>query len=393
MPDTLPPIIYVSNASWFYGLPTNRQQLPKWLAEHTRVLYSSPFSLSQAATGKIRFNEYKAGIQEMAPNLYLFHNVQLLPLVRAQLQPFQRFDQWLTTRALRRHAAALGFDKPILWLYFPPTFEHLIGQLGESLTCYHCTDDHAGYAEMLGLDRQRVAQEETRLVEAVDIVFTTSRPLYEQKVRHNPHTYLMPNVADVNLFGPVARGAVPPAPELAALPGPIVGFIGAIDSYKVNLDLLAEVARLLPTWSFVLVGPVGLGDHTQAGGLPDTPNLHFLGPRAYTSLPAYVAAFDICVIPYQINSYTVGVFPLKFWEYLAAGKPVVTTPLPSLSDYYQYVHVAAGPSDFVEALQRALASEKDATAIQQRLTLADGHSWKARAAEMARVLASSLGKQ
>ena len=72
MPDDFPPIIYVSNASWFYGLPTNRQQLPKWLAEHTRVLYSSPFSLSQAATGRVRFSQYQAGLREVAPNLHLF---------------------------------------------------------------------------------------------------------------------------------------------------------------------------------------------------------------------------------------------------------------------------------------------------------------------------------
>ena len=81
----------------------------------------------------------------------------------------------------------------------------------------------------------------------------------------------------MDLFSPVASGAVAPAPELAALPGPIVGFIGAIDSYKVNLNLLAEVARLLPTWNFVLIGPVGLGDHTEAARLPDAPNLHFFG--------------------------------------------------------------------------------------------------------------------
>jgi glycosyltransferase involved in cell wall biosynthesis len=243
---------------------------------------------------------------------------------------------------------------------------------------------------MLGFDRQKVVQEETRLVEAVDIVFTTSRPLYEQKIKYNPNTYLMPNVADVDLFGPVASGAIRPAPEVAALPHPIVGFIGAIDAYKVNLGLLTEVAQLLPAWSFVLIGPVGLGDHTQAERLPDTPNLHFLGPRAYSSLPAYMAAFDVCVIPYQINSYTAGVFPLKFWEYLAAGKPVVTTPLPSLSDYYPYVEVAAVPGDFAEALQRALATAKDAIAIQKRIALATGHSWKARAAEMVQVLASHL---
>lgn len=385
------PIVFVSNASRSYGLPTNRQLLPESLAEHTRVLHSSPFSLSQALMGDVVLRQFRWGLLEARPNLFLFDNVQLLPMVRGRIPGLRQLDEWLITRSLNHHTRALHFKDPILWLYYPPSFEYLIGQLGESLTCYHCTDDHAGYAKALGIDHRGLAEGEARLVRAVDVVFATSRPLYEKHAKLNPHTYLMPNVADVERFLPIAEGRVTIAPELLRLPRPIAGFVGAVSSYKVDMELVAETARALPRWSFVFVGPVGLGDGTRPSDLPHLPNVHYLGQRAYELLPSYVAGFDVCLIPYRLNDYTSGVFPLKFWEYLAAGKPVVTTPLPSLADYYQYVQVVSGPGDFADALQSAFRSGEDATGIQSRLTVAAGHSWKARAAEMVQVLASHLG--
>ena len=384
------PIAYISNASWHYGLPTNRQQLPQRLANHAPVLYSSPFSLSQALMGQVPFRQVRPGLEQVSPNLYLFHNLQILPMVRGQLWPLKQFDQHLRVRSLRRYIGALGLRNPVLWLYFPPSFQHLLGQLGESLTCYHCTDDHAGRAEVLGFDRQKVEEDEIRLVQAVDVVFVTSRPLYLQKVQYNPNTYLMPNVANIERFTPVAHDQVPVALELRDLPGPVAGFVGAVDGYKVDFALIEQVAQMLSDWTFVFVGPVGSGDGTSRADLPALPNVRYLGYRDYSLLPGYVAGFDVCMIPYHLNPYTAGVFPLKFWEYLASGKPVVTTPLPALSEYYPHVGVGNSPSAFAEALQRAFTRRADMAARQQRLDLAAGQSWEKRAAEMLEVLRRHL---
>lgn len=392
MADQIPPIIYISNAGLDYGLPTNRQQLPKRLASHTKVLYSSPFSLSQALLGKISFRRFSLAVHELEPNLYLMRNLQLLPLVRAQIWPFHILDRWLTTRQIKQHAAALGFQRPILWFYYPPSYRHLIGQFDEVLTCYHCTDDHAGHAAAFGLDAQATAADEERLVAAVDVVFTTSRPLYERHRRHNPNTYLLPNVADVSAFLPVAAGQVTPAAELSSLRRPIAGFVGAVDAYKINLQLIEAIARLLPHWTFVLVGPVGSGDGTRLADLPHLPNVVYLGARPYAQLPHYLAGFDVCIIPYVLNAYTAGVFPLKFWEYMAAGKPVVTTPLPGISDYFNEVEVANTPAEFAAALERALPTAGDVTAVEHRIALASGQSWEARAAEIVQILSSHLSR-
>lgn len=388
----LPPIVFVSNASWNYGLPTNRQHLPLRLATHTRVLYSSPFSLSQLFMGRIHVRDYLRTVHEVEPQLYRLDNLQLLPLVRGQVWPLTHFDRWLTTRALVQNARQLGFRHPILWMYYPPSFQHMIGQLDESLSVYHCTDDHVGYAMVMGLNAERIADAEERLVETVDVVFTTSRPLYEKHVRRNPNTYLMPNVADVQRYTPVARGEIVPASDLAHLPHPCVGFIGAIDAYKMDFGLIAEVAHRLPEWSFVFVGPVGQGDGTGVADLPAAVNIHYLGQRPFDVLASYIAGFDVCIIPYRLNAYTSGVFPLKFWEYLAAGKPIVTTSLPSLKDYADCAFSAGNPEEFITALEIAFTSATDPALVQHRVERATGNDWEARAAEMIHVLAAHLDR-
>jgi len=389
MTDFPAPIIFISNAGLAYGLPTNRQQLPRRLAEFTPVLYAAPFSLSQAMAGRVPFSGYRPGAQQIGRNLVQYQYLQFMPMVRGENTPLKRLDERLARLMLRRQVARLGMKKAVLWLYYPPSFRYLVGHLGEVLTVYHCTDDHAGYARVVGRDSQRVADQERELLEAADVVFTTSRPLYEAKRQVNPNTYLMPNVADVSHFKPVALGQVSAAAELDPIRRPIAGFIGAVSSYKVDLQLLREVASILKTWNFVFVGPVGLGDDTGQNDLPRLPNMHFLGRRPHDQLPAYLAGFDVCLIPYRVNSYTNGVFPLKLWEYLAAGKPVVATHLPALEEQTPAISLAAGAQEFAAAIEREGAADDDERS-KARLALATNQSWERRAGEMLSVLKEYL---
>jgi glycosyltransferase involved in cell wall biosynthesis len=383
-------IVFLSNAAWSYGLPTNRQQLPIRLADHAQVLYASPFSLSQAILGHLHLGDFQPNLRQIKPNLHSFDYPRLLPMVRGQVWPFILIDRWLQIRLLRKYIGQLGFNKFILWFYFPPNFAYLQSNLNPVLTCYHCTDDHAGYAESLGLPSRKIRKTEKQLVSTVDVVFTTSRPLYQQKSIINCHTYLMPNVADVEHFYPVAEGTVSIASDLQDIQHPVVGFIGAVDRYKVNFELVNNVARKLPKWNFVFVGPIGSGDGTSIADLPQRSNLYFLEARPYASLPRYLAGFDVCIIPYNLNSYTSGVFPLKFWEYLASGKPIVTTPLPALQEHYEHVEVGSDTESFVLALRHALATSEDEALKQHRVELAAHQSWERRAEEMLEVLNSHL---
>jgi glycosyltransferase involved in cell wall biosynthesis len=158
-------------------------------------------------------------------------------------------------------------------------------------------------------------------------------------------------------------------------------FTGAVVATKLDLDLIVETARLLPGWSFAFVGAVGAGDpRSDVSALERGPNIHLLGPRGHAELPAVLRGADAGVIPYALNDLTASVFPMKVYEYLAAGLPVVATPLPALEGE-ERVLFARRPDDFAAALAAAVANDSSARRLA-RSRAAAGHSWEARLVEI-----------
>jgi glycosyltransferase involved in cell wall biosynthesis len=138
--------------------------------------------------------------------------------------------------------------------------------------------------------------------------------------------------------------------DIANLPHPIFGFFGLIRDW-IDLDLLAEVARRKPDWHFVLIGD----SKVDLTPYKASPNMHFLGPKPYEVLPAYCKCFDAGLIPFKINDLTIAVNPIKLREYLSAGLPVISTPLPEVLVYKEMVHIVRTPEDFLAAAAEALA--------------------------------------
>jgi len=225
---------------------------------------------------------------------------------------------------------------------------------------------------------------EARFARRADVVLASSQPLAERMRRLNRNVYYMANVADTELFSTAQRSG-PIDPAVAALPRPRIVFVGAIAGTKLDIRLLIELAELRPQWSVVLVGPVGLGDPlVDLSILGDVPNLHLLGPRCYAELPEVLRGAQAAVIPYKLNQLTASIFPMKVYEYLAAGLPVVATALPSLAEV-DGITFAADASEMVAALEQAV-SEDSVDARAARARLADGHSWEARLRELAEVV-------
>jgi glycosyltransferase involved in cell wall biosynthesis len=224
-----------------------------------------------------------------------------------------------------------------------------------------------------------VESAESALARRADVVLATSRELEKRMRRWNPRTVLVPNAADYDHFArPVAPGDAPP--ELRALPRPIVGYVGEVAGWF-DTSLVRALARRQPTWSIVLVGPAtGEARHALAA-----PNVHFLGRRPYSELPRYLAGFDCCLIPFSASPLTAAVNPIKLYEYLAAGKPVVSTPLPSVLPFEGDVLVAAGPR-FLEAVEEAVAGARDRAAAESRRRRARAHTWDERVARILEVM-------
>jgi glycosyltransferase involved in cell wall biosynthesis len=210
-----------------------------------------------------------------------------------------------------------------------------------------------------------------------DIVFATTASLRDRHIRNNAQTRLVPNVADYDHFASGLFAQVPNA--LSALRRPIIGFAGNIVASKVDLAGLDRLSDTRPDWSWVLIGPVEKAMEARLAALASKPQIHYLGLVDYGSLPSYVAQFDVGLIPYHANSYTASVFPLKYYEYLAAGIPIVASGLVGLPHDRPDVHVlptldVAATAAIAEALK--VSSPDD---VERRQGYAFTHTWAHRA--------------
>ncbi len=241
---------------------------------------------------------------------------------------------------------------PILWYYTPlalPFTEHL----EPGLVVYDCMDELSAFRGA----SPRLLHEEERLLQRADVVFTGGWSLYEAK-RHRHHNVQgLPSSVDVAHFRR-ARTPLADPPDQAALARPRLGFFGVIDE-RMDQELLAAVADRRPDWQIVLLGPVVKVDPAE---LPRRPNLHYLGSKAYDQLPAYLAHWDVALMPFARNHATRFISPTKTPEYLAAGRPVVSTSIRDVVRPYGergLVRIADRPDAFVAAVEEAM--ERDAT--------------------------------
>jgi glycosyltransferase involved in cell wall biosynthesis len=243
---------------------------------------------------------------------------------------------------------------------------------------YHCADDYAhagGFPSTL-------PQLEAALCRQADLVITTSETLCDERRRFNPNTYWIPNGADITHFAQPAQ----PAADLDGLPRPIVGFIGGISEW-VDIELLAELGRARQKWTFVLIGPAAV----NTAELRLLPNMRLLGPRAYADLPRYMAGMDVGVIPFKRSALTYHADPIKAYEYLAAGLPVVATELPALRRLAHVLSLADSVASWLAALDRSIAKGRD-HARAERQAEAAGHSWTASFERLEQLIDERVGQ-
>jgi glycosyltransferase involved in cell wall biosynthesis len=264
-------------------------------------------------------------------------------------------------RALTRIAPG---ERPVL-VTATPTVPELVGTLDERASIYFCMDD---YGELPNTTAGMLQPLERLTLGRVDAVVATARRLAEQKRPASERAHQLPQGVNYDHF------ATPrPCPsEISSLPRPILGFAGGV-SPCCDFELLRTVAGALPRASVVLVGPIMVD--LAAERLP--PNVHVLGNRPYSDLPAYVQAFDVGLIPYLLNDWTASVDPLKLLEYLAAGIPVVTTPLLEAQKYASVVRQGGTPAAFLAAVHDALASDEHTRAAGR--AIAARNTWSHRA--------------
>ncbi len=250
------------------------------------------------------------------------------------------------------YLAKLGVNELLLWYYTPMSLA-FSDHLKPKLTVYDCMDELSAFHGA----PPKLIERELELMRRANLVFTGGHSLYEAKRKHHDNAHPFPSSVDVEHFAAARRPQADP-PDQAEIPRPRLGFYGVIDE-RLDLALIAKVAAQRPDWQIVLIGPVVKIDPAL---LPQRDNIHYLGARTYDELPSYLAGWDVAIMPFALNESTRFISPTKTPEYLAGGRPVVSTPITDVVRTYGdtgIVRIADSPEAFVAATEAALADAED----------------------------------
>ena len=324
------------------GDPLSKHQIALRFAKKNRVLWVNSMgnrnpTVSAHDLRRVikKLWQFSRGCRPVANNIFRF-----CPLVL----PFHgnRAARWINRRllagGLRRACRKLGF-RDMISLTFVPNSVDVVGSLGERVVVYYCVDE---YSQFTGANRTAALDMERRLMEKADLVVVSASRLYETKHTVNPNTVLITHGVDVDHFRKACLAETPIPEDAVTLPGPVIGFYGLLEDW-VDLDVIRYMATARPGWSFLMIGEV----KTDISALRKLSNVHFPGRRPYASLPGYCRKFDIAVLPFIVNELTLAANPLKVREYLAAGLPVVATPLPEVVKLGDLVRMATTPAEFL----------------------------------------------
>lgn len=375
-------IVVLATADWDNPLWTNKQHLAsRWGGLGHRVLYVESLGLRRPGlsgrdlsrmTRRLRranrLRQVHEGVWVLSPLALPFHASRMA----------RRLNRWWLERLVRTSMRTLRMSDAVLWTYNPLALDYL-GDIHWEVIGYHCVDELTAAP---GVPQGVVQESERQLMARCDLVVTSAATLAEAKRPHARRVEYLPNPADFERFHPASDGSGDVPADLEVIPRPRIGFVGAVSDYKLDLELLHAVFERKREWHLALVGPVGEGQPgTSLAALRGLPNIHPLGPRPYEDVPDYLRGFDVCLLPNRLNEYTKHMFPLKFFEYLATGKPVAMTRLPALEEFWHLVYVAdpGDESQMIDAIERALAEPRDARVKDARLMEARRHDWNAQA--------------
>jgi len=361
--------------------PTSNHHVLRELAKTRRVLWLNSIATRTPSLGsgrdlgkiKRKLLEFAKGPVNVENDLWVMTPLALplhhVPAARA----FNRQVLRATIRGLRLRLGIKNFQ---LWTFLTTTGDY-VGSLGEDVAIYYCVDEWSMFRY---LDKQQTVAAERTLLEKVDAVFAINGALADAKRIHNANTFVSPHGVDHAMFSKALDPATVVPADIDSLPKPRIGFYGTLRDW-VDLDMVAHAARVRPNWQFVLIGQQ-LDDVSAVRGIP---NVHLLGQKKHGELAAYCKGFDVGMIPYRIDERMTFVNPLKLREYLSAGLPVVSTPVPEVTRFPGLARVASTPDEFVTAIEQALRETSPADRAKRSQAM-EAETWAARVANVSKTI-------
>jgi UDP-galactopyranose mutase len=372
-------ILFYSDFPFGYHNPEAEEKMSRFAARGYRVHYVEQLGIrNPRPTQLLRLAQRlargraggdagrRAGLDVVSPKL-------LAPRHVAPLDALNR--AWLS-RQLRSRLRSPA--DTILWVRYPtPELMPLVESRESALVVYEIVDDHEHGPGMTPRLQRLFRSCEDRLLERAGVVFAWSPPLRDRLAGRHPNVVLAPAAVDPEPFAAAAASAEA-RPQTAV-------YAGALD-FRSDAELLAQTAQLLPSWSFELAGPVAHGAGQALAGLA---NVSMLGVLAQSEVPSLIASAAVCLMPYRVNEYTNNLFPVKLVEYLAAGRPVVSTPLRAAAELLPEQALAGTAAEFAAAMDRA-AQDDSHEHRDARRHLAAGYSWDERIDQMERAIEEAL---
>ncbi len=355
------------------GDPLSKTHLMRLMARDNRVLWVNSIGYRTPAANRADLSRAfwklaaaASPLREVEPNILTLNPLAIPAYGNPSVRAFNReFLRWQVKRAMRQ----LQFKRAINWV-FNPAASVIAGELGEEMVIYYCVDEYTAFT---GVDSNALADLERRLMRRSDLVIVSSERLYQSKSAFNPHTALIRHGVDFSHFHRALDAETVIPDEIACLPRPVIGFFGLIADW-VDVELLVSVAERFSTGSLVMLGKAT----TDVSALQRLSNVHLLGRKPYSSLPAYCKGFDVALMPFRVNELTLNANPLKAREYLAAGLQVVSTAIPEV-EALGLCRIGADRDSFLYEIEQSLL---DPGPSLERSEAVRGESWEARLDEI-----------
>jgi glycosyltransferase involved in cell wall biosynthesis len=383
-------IICFGGEDWWYHHPHSKYHLMRRFARAgNKVIFVNSISMGLASVSnrdllpriKRKLRSYAKlarttaeGVTVVSPAVVPFFGSRAARLANRQLLGAQ----------IGRLARNRGLRTPILWIAIPTAAE-MIGKLDESLVVYQVSDKYDANTMDHATDPLLIRSLHEKAIAAADLILYSGRKLFEEATQACDRSYLLEQAVDFDHWSPVGRDELTVAPEVAAIPGPRLGYFGAIEPWLVDQELIARAAREQPAWQWVFIGNRARGLEIES-----LPNTHFLPAVPYNELPKYAAGFDVCVLPWETElPFTSYGSAIKVREYLATGKPVVISPLPEYEVMGQVLRIARSRDDFLRLVSEALAERGDGAAQLRQAAVMNG-TWDARAEWVSELIEKTL---
>ncbi|MBQ4545419.1 MAG: glycosyltransferase [Oscillospiraceae bacterium] len=370
------------STSCYHPFPTRKQHVMNRISADEILYFDPPVTyiapLKDKNAWKRLFMYRKPG-EHVRDNITVYATPPVLPFFNKN-RLINKINQKRLARFVRKKMKLHGFKNPILWCY-SPTSADAAPYIPHSALVYDCVDRHSAYKGFI--NEEVVNTLEKNLAEQANTVFATAAGLYDTLSAYNKNAVMLPNGVNFEHFNRAANEQFEAPDDIKDIKHPIVGFVGMLQEC-IDYDKIEHIAKMRPDWSVVLIGKPLPGVNLDY--LKQYPNIHFLGMKKYDDLPAYIKCFDVCLNVFRDGNLSRDVSPLKFYEYLATGKPVVSTPQPEqVLIYSDSVYIAHGAEEFLEKCEEAMV-EPDSSKTELRIEHARSCSWDARVRQMEEIL-------